>query len=244
MKTVLTIAGSDSSGGAGIQADIKTITAHRLYAMSAVTAMTAQNTTGVSAIQESTPEFLRSQLQSVFSDIYPDAVKIGMLSSAALVEVVVEILEKYRPANVVLDPVMISTSGSRLLTRQAGKIMEERLLPLTDLITPNIPEAEELWGETIQTEQDMEAAAARLSGKYRTAVLIKGGHGRAWGKRPAVRSVRSDLVQRRADRKQQYTWNGLHAFIGDCLSSGGGIFYGGEREARERIPYGRHSGGT
>lgn len=177
MKTVLTIAGSDSSGGAGIQADIKTITAHRLYAMSAVTAMTAQNTTGVSAIQESTPEFLRSQLQSVFSDIYPDAVKIGMLSSAALVEVVVEILEKYRPANVVLDPVMISTSGSRLLTRQAGKIMEERLLPLTDLITPNIPEAEELWGETIQTEQDMEAAAARLSGKYRTAVLIKGGHG-------------------------------------------------------------------
>lgn len=178
MKTVLTIAGSDSSGGAGIQADIKTITAHRLYAMSAVTALTAQNTTGVSGILESTPEFLRSQLQSIFSDIFPDAVKIGMLSSAALIEVTAEILEHYHPSNVVIDPVMISTSGRELLHPRARKTLEERLLPLADLMTPNIPEAEELWGNKIETEQEAEAAASHLGAKYRTAVLIKGGHGK------------------------------------------------------------------
>lgn len=178
MKTVLTIAGSDSSGGAGIQADIKTITAHKLYAMSAVTALTAQNTTGVFGILETTPEFLRSQLESVFSDIFPDAVKIGMLSSAALIETAAEILERYQPSNVVIDPVMISTSGRELLNTQARKTLEERLLPLADLITPNIPEAEELFGNKIETEQAMEAAALHLGEKYRTAVLIKGGHGK------------------------------------------------------------------
>lgn len=176
MKTVLTIAGSDCSGGAGIQADIKTITAHRLYAASAVTALTAQNTTGVFGISECTPEFLQSQLQSVFSDIFPDAVKIGMLVSSALIEVVADALAQYHPNNIVVDPVMISTSGKDLLETPARKALEEKILPLADLITPNLPEAETLCGRKLETEQEIEEAAKELSEAYRAAVLIKGGH--------------------------------------------------------------------
>ena len=176
MKTVLTIAGSDCSGGAGIQADIKTITAHKLYAESAVTALTAQNTMGVSGISECEPDFLQSQLQSVFSDIFPDAVKIGMLVSSALVEVVADVLKQYQPHNIVVDPVMIATSGKELLEIAAREAMKERILPLADLITPNLPEAEALCGRKIETEQEIEEAAKELSETYRTAVLIKGGH--------------------------------------------------------------------
>ena len=147
MKTALSIAGSDSSGGAGIQADLKAMTMNGVYAMTAVTALTAQNTTGVTAILEATPQFLRQQLQAVFSDIPPDSVKIGMVSSAALIETIAQCLGEYHPRNVVVDPVMVATSGARLLNEDAVATLREKLLPLADLITPNIPEAEVLSGQ-------------------------------------------------------------------------------------------------
>ena len=176
MKTVLTIAGSDCSGGAGIQADIKTIAAHGLYAMSAITSLTAQNTTGVYGIMDVTPEFLEKQLDCIFTDIYPDAVKIGMVSSAALIEVIAAKLLKEKASNHVLDPVMVSTSGKRLLNVDAEQVLLEKLIPLADLVTPNIPEAEVLTGKKITCEQDMEMAAEILGERTGGAVLIKGGH--------------------------------------------------------------------
>lgn len=176
MKTALTIAGSDSSGGAGIQADIKTMTMNGVYAMSAVTALTAQNTTGVYGIFESTPEFLENQLDCVFRDIFPDAVKTGMLASSALIEVIAEKLKEYGAKNIVVDPVMISTSGSRLIEVSAMDALRKRLLPLADLITPNIPEAESLCGMEIGTAQDMERAARMIFDRYGCAALVKGGH--------------------------------------------------------------------
>ncbi len=176
MKTVLTIAGSDPSGGAGIQADIKTITVHGMYAMSAVTALTAQNTAGVSGIWETPAVFLAAQLDSAFADIFPDAVKIGMLGSAAAVSVTAEKLEQYRPVNIVIDPVMISTSGNRLLSDEALSEAISRLFHLADLLTPNIPETESLCGFPISGEDDMAAAAACLCKRFGCAVLVKGGH--------------------------------------------------------------------
>ena len=176
MFTALTIAGSDSSGGAGIQADIKTMTAHHVYAMSAVTALTAQNTTGVTGIMESTPAFLALQLDAVFSDIPPQAVKVGMVSSAPLIRVIGEKLRQYAPGNVVVDPVMVATSGARLLEEDAVGALGEELFPLADLLTPNIPEAEILSGMSISCEEDMERAARTIGEKYGCAVLCKGGH--------------------------------------------------------------------
>ena len=176
MKCVLTIAGSDCSGGAGIQADIKTMQANGVYAMSAVTALTAQNTTGVYGIMESSPEFLESQLDCVFEDIFPDAVKIGMVSSVPLIQVIGDSLIKWKARNIVVDPVMVSTSGSRLLREDAQAALMERLLPLASVITPNIPEAEVLTGRSITGEAQMEEAARRLGEMYPGAVLIKGGH--------------------------------------------------------------------
>lgn len=176
MKTALTIAGSDSCGGAGIQADIKTMTMNGVFAMSAVTALTAQNTLGVTGIQESTPEFLALQLDAVFTDIFPDAVKIGMVSSTELIRVIAEKLRQYQARHVVVDPVMVATSGSSLLKSDAVRAMTGELFPLAEVITPNIPEAEVLSGERIQSEADMEKAAAAISKKYGCAVLLKGGH--------------------------------------------------------------------
>ena len=178
MKTVLTIAGSDCSGGAGIQADIKTITAHKLYAMSAVTSLTAQNTTGVYGISDVTPEFLKNQLDCIFTDIYPDAVKIGMVSNSSLIEVIAVKLKQYKAKNVVLDPVMVSTSGSRLITEEAANVLISVLMPHADVITPNIPEAEVLSGCIINSAQEMEAAAEIIYKRIGTGaeVLIKGGH--------------------------------------------------------------------
>lgn len=176
MRTVLSIAGSDSCGGAGIQADLKTMTMNGVYGMSAVTALTAQNTTGVSAIMEVTPEFLRQQIDSVFEDIRPDAVKIGMVSSPALVEVIAERLNHYHAENVVVDPVMVATSGSVLSEDQAISVMKEKLLPLAAVITPNIPESEILTGRKIVTEKEMEAAAKEMAERFGCAVLCKGGH--------------------------------------------------------------------
>ena len=176
MKTAVTIAGSDSSGGAGIQADIKTMTALGVYAMSAVAALTAQNTTGVYGILEVSPAFLENQLDCIFTDIRPDAVKIGMLSSGELMKITAEKLREYKAKHVVLDPVMISTSGSRLMKEDAALIMKENLFPLAEIITPNIPEAEALTGMQIRGKQDMEEAAEFLHETYRCAVLLKGGH--------------------------------------------------------------------
>ena len=176
MRTALTIAGSDSSGGAGIQADIKTMTMNGVYAMSAVTALTAQNTTGVTGILNATPEFLEKQLDAVFTDIFPDAVKIGMVSSADLIAVIASTLRRYGARHIVVDPVMVATSGAKLLEDNAIDTLRERLLPLAELLTPNIPEAELLSGRKIASPADMEAAAKQISETYGCAVLCKGGH--------------------------------------------------------------------
>lgn len=176
MKTALTIAGSDSSGGAGIQADIKTMISNGVFATSAVTALTAQNTTGVTAIMEVTPAFLKEQLDRIFTDIYPDAVKIGMVSSGELIHTIASSLKQYHAKNIVVDPVMVATSGSKLLADDAVQALTEHLLPLATVVTPNIPEAEVLWGMPVKTEQDMIHAARFISETYHCAVLCKGGH--------------------------------------------------------------------
>ncbi len=176
MKKVLTIAGSDCSGGAGIQADIKTITAHKMYAMSAITALTAQNTTGVSAILESTPEFVAEQLDAVFTDIRPDAIKIGMVSNSEIIKVIAAKLKEYAAENIVVDPVMVATSGSNLIKSDAAKALEKLLFPLATVITPNIPEAEALSGIKINNREDMLAAAMIIGRELSGAVLVKGGH--------------------------------------------------------------------
>lgn len=176
MKTALSIAGSDPSGGAGIQADLKTMAMNGVYGMSAVTALTAQNTTGVRGILEVDPGFLESQIDAVFEDIFPDAVKIGMVACATLVEVIAGRLRRYGARNVVVDPVMVATSGGRLLSPEAVETLKTRLLPLADVATPNIPEAELLSGRTIRSPEDMEAAARQISRDCGCAVLLKGGH--------------------------------------------------------------------
>ena len=198
MKTALSIAGSDSCGGAGIQADIKTMTMNGVYAMTAITALTAQNTTGVRAIQEATPAFLKEQLDAVFEDIFPDAVKIGMVSSSDLIRVIAERLRHYGAKNIVVDPVMVATSGSSLMKTDAGQtlmdpvmvatsgakllvdeaieVLVQELFPLAEVITPNIPEGEILSSEKIESKDDMERAAKRIGDTYGCAVLLKGGH--------------------------------------------------------------------
>ena len=152
MNTALTIAGSDCSGGAGIQADLKTFAAHKVYGMSAITALTAQNTLGVTGISESSPEFFKAQLDAIFTDIYPDAVKIGMVASKELIETIADALITYKAKNIVLDPVMVSTSGSRLIKEDAAEVLKERLMVLADVITPNIPETEVLTGMTVAND--------------------------------------------------------------------------------------------
>ena len=176
MRKALTIAGSDSCGGAGIQADIKTMTMNGVYAMSAVTALTAQNTTGVTGIMEASPEFLAQQLDAVFEDIFPDAVKIGMVSSSGLIKVIAGRLRHYGARNIVADPVMVATSGARLIEEDAIETLKAELLPLATVITPNIPEAEILAGMKICDEKGMEEAAKKLHGLYGCAALVKGGH--------------------------------------------------------------------
>ena len=176
MRTALTIAGSDSSGGAGIQADIKTMMANGVYAMSAITALTAQNTTGVTSILNATPEFLGQELDCIFTDIYPDAVKIGMVSDKELICMIAAKLKQYDAKNVVVDPVMVATSGARLISEDAIETLKAELFPLAKILTPNIPETEELTGMKITSAADMEAAAKKISETYHCAVLCKGGH--------------------------------------------------------------------
>ena len=176
MKTALSIAGSDCSGGAGIQADLKTMTMNGVFAMSAITALTAQNTTGVRGILEVSPEFLAQQIDAVFEDIRPDAVKIGMVASAGLIEAIGERLRFWEAENIVVDPVMVATSGARLIEETAVETLKRVLLPIATLVTPNIPEAEILSRMEIKAPQDMEAAAKIISDTYHCAVLLKGGH--------------------------------------------------------------------
>lgn len=176
LKTALTIAGSDSSGGAGIQADIKTMTLNGVYAMSAITAMTAQNTVGVRSIMESTPSFLREQIDAIFEDIFPGAVKVGMVASAELIEVIADRLSYYEAKNIVVDPVMVATSGSELMRSNAIEMLKKKLLPLATLVTPNIPEAQVLSDTTISTKEDMEKVAKHIGDTFGCAVLLKGGH--------------------------------------------------------------------
>ena len=176
MRTALTIAGSDSSGGAGIQADIKTMMANGVYAMSAITALTAQNTTGVTAIMEATEEFLGEELDNIFTDIFPDAVKIGMVSFSGLIIKIAEKLKEYDAKNIVVDPVMVATSGARLISEDAVSTLKEYLFPLAQILTPNIPEAEVLSGMTITSEAEMMEAAKVIGDQYGCAVLLKGGH--------------------------------------------------------------------
>lgn len=176
MKTALTIAGSDSSGGAGIQADIKTMCANHVFATSAITALTAQNTLGVTDIMEVTPDFLEKELDAIFTDIYPDAVKIGMVSSSQLIEMIAKKLQEYHAKNIVVDPVMVATSGAKLISDDAIGTLKSTLLPLATVITPNIPEAEILADMTISNEADMLEAAKKISENLGCATLVKGGH--------------------------------------------------------------------
>lgn len=176
MNKILSIAGSDCSGGAGIQADIKTITAHKMYAMSVITALTAQNTTGVYDVFEATPEFVAEQMDAVFTDIYPDAVKIGMVSNKANIEMIADKLKEYDAKNIVLDPVMISTSGSKLLKDDAIDILITKLMPMATIITPNISEAECLCGFAIDTKEEMQKAVTTIARSFKGSILLKGGH--------------------------------------------------------------------
>lgn len=175
-KSVLTVAGSDSGGGAGIQADLKTMLANGVYGMSAITALTAQNTVGVTAITEVTPEFLAQQLDAVFTDIFPDAVKTGMIPNGELIKVTADKLRFYNAKNIVVDPVMIATSGAALISREAVEVLKEKLLPAASFVTPNIPEAEVLSGIKINGSSDMKKAAGLIYKAYGCNVLIKGGH--------------------------------------------------------------------
>lgn len=176
MKSVLTIAGSDSSGGAGIQADIKTITCHKHFATSAITALTAQNTLGVTGILNVDPEFLDKELKAIFEDIYPDAIKIGMVSDKELIEVIVKNLIKYNAYNIVVDPVMVATSGAKLIDDDAINYLISKLFKVATIVTPNIIEAEIISNIKIRSKEDMEKAALIISKKGPKYVLIKGGH--------------------------------------------------------------------
>lgn len=176
MRKILSIAGSDSIGGAGIQADIKTITAHQMYAMTVVTAVTAQNTLGVRDVVKLSPEFVGKQIDCVFEDIVPDSIKIGMVADSEIISVIAGRLRKYHATNIVLDPVMVSTSGSKLMEDEAKEVFMKELLPMARIITPNLPEAQVLCGSEVKTKADMLKAAKEISIHYRGAILIKGGH--------------------------------------------------------------------
>ena len=176
MNTALTIAGSDSSGGAGIQADLKTFAAHGVYGMSAITSVTSQNTQGVFGVFDIPSETVASQLDAVFTDIYPNSVKIGMVSSAEIIETIAKKLKKYSAKNIVLDTVMVSTSGHALLQKDAVDALTSLLFPLADVITPNLHEAQILCGFDIRSENDMVKAAETIFSKYGVCVLLKGGH--------------------------------------------------------------------
>ena len=239
MKTVLTIAGSDCSGGAGIQADIKTIAAHGLYATSVITALTAQNTTGVYGVEEVSPDFVAKQLDCVFMDIPPDSVKIGMVSGEKTIQAIAAKLRQYGAKHVVMDPVMVSTSGTRLLSEAGREALLKELLPLVALVTPNLPEAQVLSGLPVETEGDMLRAAREISR------LCRGGgshQGRTfvWGcRRSSVPGGEGGVAPDPADFQSQHPRNRLHPVFRHCLRPGGGLPAGGERPACQSVPHRR-----
>ena len=176
MEKLLTIAGSDCSGGAGIQADLKTFAAHKTYGMSVITSVTAQNTMGVTGFEDVSSKFIGLQIDEVFTDIYPDAVKIGMVSSNEIIEIIHNKLVEYDAKNIVVDPVMVATSGNSLMDSKAIGSLKKYLLPIARIITPNLAEAEALSGIKITNKKDMEKAASIIGNDIEGAVLIKGGH--------------------------------------------------------------------
>jgi hydroxymethylpyrimidine/phosphomethylpyrimidine kinase len=176
MPSVLTIAGSDSSGGAGIQADLKTYAALGVYGMSAITALTAQNTMGVAAIHEVPPEFVAEQIDAVVQDIRPDVLKTGMLASAPIIEVVAAKVREHGLDRLVVDPVMVAKSGDRLLREDAVRALREALLPLAEVVTPNIPEAEDILGRQLRSDEDIRQAAREIVGLGARSAVVKGGH--------------------------------------------------------------------
>ena len=223
MKKVLTIAGSDSSGGAGIQADLKTMTCLGVYGMSAITALTAQNTTGVSGVLEAAPEFVAQQLDCVFRDIRPDAVKIGMVSSADIIRAIGAKLREYRAEHIVVDPVMVATSGSSLMQDSALTALMEELFPLAEVITPNIPEAERLCGFAIEDEDAMLRAAEAIGSTLPGGVLVKGGHRSERRRRPAVAAGGGPLVPGRPGGQPQQPRLRLHPVLRHRLLPGPGV---------------------
>lgn len=220
MKTVLTIAGSDSSGGAGIQADLKTIAAHKLYGMSVITALTAQNTTGVFGIFEADAPFVAAQIDAVFTDIFPDAVKIGMVSNAEIIRIIAERLRHYHPAYVVVDPVMVSTSGSALLSPDAADALCRELLPLASVITPNIPEAQKLSGETVKTTSDMERVGKSIAEVYGVNVLMKGGHSVEDANDCLVLHERGDIIWFKGERVDNPNTHGTGCTLSSAIACG------------------------
>ena len=220
MEAVLSIAGSDSSGGAGIQADIKTIAAHRLFAETAVTALTAQNTLGVTDVLDVDPAFVSRQIDAVFEDIRPAAVKVGMVSSAAIIEAVADALERHGAANIVVDPVMVATSGARLIDEDAVEALKARLLPLADVVTPNMPEAEVLCGFAVGDDASMERAARELSGRVRGAALVKGGHSFARADDVLVAHADAPALWLRAKRIETENTHGTGCTLSSAIACG------------------------
>ena len=220
MKTALSIAGTDPSGGAGIQADLKTMTLNGVFAMSAITALVAQNTTGVREIVELTLEFLGQQIDVVFEDIPPDAVKIGMVASCGLIEKIGERLRFYQAKNIVVDPVMVATSGDRLISEEAVDTLKSCLLPLAAVATPNIPEAEILSGTIIRSQADIENAARKIGDAYGCAVLLKGGHNINDANDFSLRGRCGDVVLWNAHRQSQHPRHRLYPVQCHCRQSG------------------------
>ena len=217
MRTALTIAGSDSSGGAGIQADLKTFAAHGVYGMSAITAITAQNTQGVTDVMALTPEIVRAQIAAVAVDIPPDATKIGMLANAGIISVVADAIREHRLAFVVLDTVMIAKSQARLLGDNAIAALRDRLLPLATVVTPNVPEAEALTGMKINTVDDLRTAAKRLVEMGARAALVKGGH--LSGPSVDVLWDGSQLLELSADRIETRHTHGTGCTLSSAIAS-------------------------
>ncbi len=219
MKTVLTIAGSDSSGGAGIQADIKTIESYGLFATSAVTAITAQNTCGVAAVQDIDAGVVAAQIDAVFEDIRPDAVKIGMVSSASIVAVIADRLASWGARNIVVDPVMVATSGARLIAAEAVTALSEKLLPLATVVTPNIPEVEVLCGFSLDSDSDVERAARAISANIAGSVLVKGGH-RCGAADDLLVTEEGGLIWLRADRIATGNAHGTGCTLSSAIACG------------------------
>lgn len=237
MEAVLSIAGSDSSGGAGIQADIKTIAAHHLFAETALTALTAQNTLGVTGVLEVDPAFVTRQIDAVFEDIRPAAVKVGMVSSAAIIEAIAKALERHGATNIVVDPVMVATSGARLISEDAIEALKARLLPLADVVTPNMPEAEVLCGFAVNDDASMERAANELTAQVRGAVLVKGGHGHERADDVLMAHADAPTLWLRAPRVDTRNTHGTGCTLSSAIACGLAQGYSMEEAVRSAKDY-------